>query len=434
MPIIKEMQRPHLPPSLWEATASECSCFKPLVQDLTAEVLVIGGGFAGLSAAVHLGESGHDVVVLEAAEPGWGASGRNGGQVIPGLKYDPDELERRFGSDLGRRVIRTVGGAPDEVFDLIKRYGIRCDSVRRGWVQPAHSKEALRTVERRAEQWRQRGVAVEILGPERVRELIGCASGYIGGWIDPRGGAVQPLSYARGLARAAAQQGASIFGHSRVRSLRRDGTKWIAQTSGGRVRAEKLILATNGYTDDLWPGLARSVIPVFSYQIATAPLPASVRRKIFPQGHVASDTYRLLNYYRLDAQGRLLMGGRGPFTDSPDFRDGARLRAAVRRLFPEAADIEFEYVWSGRVAITRDHMPHLHALGNNAYAGLGFNGRGVAMATAMGRLLAALAQGRPAENIDFPVTRIAPIRFHALSRPVVAGMIQYYRYLDRKEI
>lgn len=433
MPAIKELQRPTLPSSPWVATSSDYKCFHPLAEDASVDVLVIGGGFTGLSSALHLREIGHEVMVLEAAEPGWGASGRNGGQVIPGLKYDPDELEQRYGPDLGPRVVATAGNAADYVFRLIERYNIQCDAVQNGWIQPAHGHAALKIVERRAKQWHRRGVETEIVDAGRVRDLIGCQAGYVGGWIDPRGGAVQPLSYARGLARAAAENGASIYGHSRVRTLRHDGGRWVAETSGGQVTADKLIIATNGYSDGVWQDIPRSIVPVYSFQVATAPLPSAIRSQIFPEGHVASDSRRLLWYYRLDSQGRLLMGGRGPYTDLPTFRHGERLRPAIAALFPQIADIGLEYVWSGRVAMTWDHMPHLHVLGNNAFAGVGFNGRGVAMGTTMGRLLAEVAAGRAPEEIDFPITKLSPIPFHTFNRSAVLGMAGYYRYLDAKE-
>lgn len=433
MIVIKELQYPRLPYSSWVATSADYVVFKPLSENVSTEVLVVGGGFTGLSSALHLREKGHDVTVLEAAEPGWGASGRNGGQVIPGLKYDPDELERRYGPELGPRTVATAGNAADYVFRLIDRYRIQCDAAQNGWIQPAHNREALKVGERRAEEWRRRGVSAESIDAVRVQELIGCEQNYIGGWIDPRGGSVQPLSYARGLARAAKENGASIYGHSRVRTLRHDGDKWVAKTSAGQVTANTLIIATNGYSDGVWKDIPRSIVPVYSFQVATVPLPSSIRSQIFPEGHVASDMRRLLWYYRLDSQGRLIMGGRGPYTDSPTFRHGESLRPAIAALFPQVADIEFEYVWGGRVAITADHMPHLHVLGNNAFAGVGLNGRGVAMGTTLGRLLAELVEGRAPEDIGFPITKLAPIPFHTFNRLAVQFLAGYYKFMDYKE-
>lgn len=421
-----------LPPSLWAKTAEKGADFPALEGDATADVAVVGAGFTGLSSAVHVAETGASVVVLDAGEPGWGGSGRTGGQVIPGLKYDPDVLERMFGSSLGPRLVTAVGGGPDLVFRLIERFGIRCDAQRNGWIQPAHGRPALAVVEDRCRQWAERGADVRPLSREDVAELTGSPA-YVGGWLDKRGGAVQPLSYARGLARAAVSLGARVHGGSRVQTLRPDGDGWELRTPAGRVKAGRVVLATNAYTDDLWPGLRRSLVTVHSFQAATDPLPENVRATIFPQGHVASDTRRLLRYFRLDRDGRLIMGGRGPFTDSPTMADAQPLADAVREVFPQVPEVRFSYCWAGKVAMTRDHLPHLHELAPGLYAGVGFNGRGVAMGTLMGSFLAHLALGRPREEVPFPVSPLRPLPFHALNRSVVRALVRWYRLRDSLE-
>lgn len=393
---------------------------------------MVGGGFTGLSAALHLAERGKDVLLLEAAEPGWGASGRNGGQVIPGLKYDPDELEEMFGTDLGPRTVKTVGSTADLVFDLVGRYGIDCDAVHKGWIQPAHSEAALNTVSARATQWKRRGADVEILSREQVEALVGSRA-YHGGWIDRRGGSLQPLSYARGLAAAASDQGARIFANSPALKVEQEGGAWKVTTPNGTATVNRIIIGTNAYSDDLWPGLKRTVVPVFSFQVATRPLSDNLRRSILPQGHAASDTRRLLRYYCLDREGRFVLGARGPFRDAPGPEDAARHYAAVRELFPQLGDVEYAYHWAGRVAMTADHLPHLHELAPGVHAGLGFNGRGVAMGTMMGRLLAQRASGVAAEEIDFPVLPLKPIPFHGFNRLAVRLAIQYYRLRDAME-
>lgn len=417
-----------LPPSLWAATATAAQDFPRLQGVHQADVVIVGGGFTGLSAALHLAEAGIKALVLEAHEPGWGASGRNGGQVIPGLKYDPDELERHFGG----QVVKTAGGGPDLVFSLIEKHAIDCHPVRKGWIQPAHDKKALGTVLSRAGQWAKRGVDMEILEKDRLDQLMGTGF-YAGGWIDKRGGGIQPLSYARGLAAAAAKAGAGIHGDSPVKALSRGPAGWIVETGHATVTAQKVILATNGYTDHLWPGLAKTVVPVYSFQIATRPLGDNVRRSILPEGQVASDTRRLLWYYRLDHQGRLLMGGRGPFKETPGFDDAGSLKSAISRLYPQVADDPLEFVWAGKVAMTQDHLPHLHVLADGLYAGLGFNGRGVAMGTVMGRMLALLAGGADPRDVPFPITAMKPMAFHRLHRPAVMAIAEYYKIRDALE-
>ena len=422
-----------LPPSLWAATATPGLMFPQLAGTARAKVAIVGGGYTGLSAALHLAERGTDVVLVEASEPGWGASGRNGGQVIPGLKYDPDTLEEMFGPDLGPRMVRTVGGTADLVFDLIRRHGIACDAVQTGWIQPSHSAAGLAAAETRARQWQRRGADVEVLGRENVAALVG-SSAYRGGWIDRRGGSVQPLSYARGLAAAAARAGARIHARTNARALQRDGAEWRLETDAGEIRAEQVILGTNGYTGNLWPKLKESVVPVFSLQVATEPLSDNLRGSILPEGQAASDTLRLLRYYRMDAQGRFIMGARGPFKDAdPDPSNASGHYAAARTLFPQLEGVKFAFCWAGRVAMTPDHLPHLHELAPGLHAGLGYNGRGVGMATMMGRLLAERVGGAPAEAVDFPVAPLRPLPMHGWSRFAVRLLTQYYRMRDALE-
>ncbi len=421
-----------MPRSLWAATAKPAPATAALRGEAKADVAIVGGGYTGLSAALHLAESGARVVLLEAAEPGWGASGRNGGQVIPGLKYDPDELIAMYGPELGPRLVRAVGGGADLVFALIRKHGIACDAAQTGWIQPAHCAKALDMVKRRAESWARHGAQVQLLSRAEVTRLVG-AAGYVGGWLDGRGGGVQPLSYARGLAQAAARRGARLHGGSPALRLARGDGRWRVESRAGAVLADSVIIGTNGYTDDLWPGLKRTVMPLYSFQIATRPLGDNLRRSILPEGHIASDTRRLLRYFRLDARGRFIMGGRGPFKELPGPDDAGRLRAATAKLFPQLGDQPWEFHWSGRVAFTADHLPHLHELAPGLHAGLGFNGRGVAMATLMGKFLAARALGKGQAEIDFPITAMQPVAFHALYRPVARGVAAYYRLRDALE-
>jgi glycine/D-amino acid oxidase-like deaminating enzyme len=417
------------PASAWTVGAEPLPEPRPLEGDRRADVAVIGTGYTGLSAALHLAERGAEVVALDAAEPGWGASGRNGGQVIPGLKHDPDELERHFGVETGRRMWQTAGGAADFVFDLIARHKIACHAQACGWIAAAPHAAALESVRSRTEQWQRRGAAVELLDATRMAEVTGTTA-YVGGMLDRRAGAVQPLAFVRGLARAAQQAGAAIHARSAVRRLESTLRGWRVETEGGGVTATTVILATNAYSDDLWPGLRRTVLPVQSYQVATRPLPPEVRRRVLPGGQVVSDLRRILSYFRLDPDGRLLMGGRGPLDDRGDPALFARLEEVARRLFPQIGDAPWEHRWSGRVALTADHLPHLHEPRPGVLAGLGYNGRGIAMATVMGRLLAERALGASHEELGWPVTPIAPIPLHGWRLPAMAAVVRWKRFRD----
>jgi glycine/D-amino acid oxidase-like deaminating enzyme len=196
------------------------------------------------------------------------------------------------------------------------------------------------------------------------------------------------------------------------------------------VTANRVIVATNAYTDDLWPGLRRTVLPVQSYQVATRPLPDDVRRRVLPGGQVVSDLRRILFYFRLDPEGRLIMGGRGPLNDTGDPALFARLERAVTTLFPHLGSPAWEHRWSGRVALTADHLPHLHEPQPGLLIGLGYNGRGVAMATVMGKLLAERTLGASPGDIGWPVVPIAPVPLHAFRVPVMALVVRWKRFRD----
>ncbi|MDB6157050.1 MAG: dependent oxidoreductase [Gammaproteobacteria bacterium] len=415
--------------SLWSATAAPGPSLEQLAGDVRAQVTIIGAGYTGLSAALYLAGAGSDVVVLEAVDVGDRASGLNGGQVIPGVKHDPDTLEETFGPTTGGRLVDTVASGPDLVFELIRKYDIACAATRTGWIQPATSGSALEAIAGRVEQWRRRGADVELLsGPETAR-LTG-SQRYSGGWIDRRGGTVQPLSYVRGLARAAANLGARIFSRSPATGLERTGSEWRIRTPRGSVTSSTVILATDAYTDRLVDPLRRTLIPVPSFQVATEPIPEKLRQTILPGGQSASDTWHLLRYFRLDATGRLIMGSRGTFADVPLTVAARHHYRAVREIYPQLAGIQYEYHWGGLVGMTRDHLPHLHEVAPGLLTGLGYNGRGVAMATVMGRILAHWARGAPAAELGFPVTSLAPIPLHRFNQIGARLAIQGLRALD----
>lgn len=425
------MIQPHCS-SLWVSTAAPDVETSALQGTASADVVVVGAGFTGCAAALALALRGSRVCVLEANAIGWGASGRTGGQVIPGLKYDPDEIDAMFGADLGSRMVAAVGSVGDEVFDLIKRHAIACDAQRKGWLQPAFSTRSLDVAMRRCENWQRRGANVATLDRSQMARLLG-SEHYLGGWEDRRAGHVQPLSYVRGLAAAAQRSGAVIHSGSPAVSLTRQGAKWRVSTPAGAVDADQVLLATNGYTDRLWPGLARTVVPVMSYQAATIALPKALGKSILPKGHAASDTRRLLWYFRRDAHGRLIMGGRAPYRENLGPADAGYVRNAVNRLYPQLASTPFEFHWAGRVAMTQDHIPHLHRLDSGLWAALGYNGRGVGMATLLGRFLAELASGTAPKDIPFPVTSMQPIFGYPFTRLAARVLTGYYRVRDQLE-
>jgi len=420
-----------LPSSLYAETAQGAPLTPRLEGDRRASVAVVGGGFTGLSAALHLAALGVDVVVLEAAEPGWGASGRNGGQVNPGLKHDPDQVEADFGADLGGRMVTLSGNAPNVVFDLIRRHQISCGALQSGTLRSAITRNGGRAVRASAAQWMRRGLdSVSVL----ERDEIGAVTGtdrYVAAMLDRRGGQLNPLSYARGLAEAAMRQGAVVHGGTRVLKARKTGSGWRLETAFGAVTAERLILATNGYSDDLWPGLRRSIVPLFSAIAATEALPEAVVQAIMPSRSSLYEIGSVTVYYRIGVDNRLVIGGRSVQRDVTDVLSLRHLVDYAVRLWPMLRGYCWTHGWSGRLAYTPDHYPHIHEPDESVLICLGYNGRGVAMSSAMGPELARRVMGGP---IDMPVTTLREMPFHRLWRSGVAARIVYGRFRDMLDL
>ncbi len=330
-----ETKKNRLPRSLYAETARGAVVALPLRGDKRVGVVVVGGGFTGLSTALHLAQRGADVTVLEAREPGWGASGRNGGQVNPGLKREPEEIERHFGRDLGRRMVSLSGGAPDRVFALYfesfrsdvrqtkaAQFAQPSRTVRLGFF--AAPQQVGRTAERRSNCWK-----VKRSRARPARTVIFAARS-----ID---GAVRsiPLAMLVGWPRRDSA-GAAIHGGSTATAVERRGASLAVVTPGGTVTADWLVLATNGYTDELWPGLRQTVIPVYSGIVATEPLPQDIASRILPMGTVLYEHEDITVYYRLDVSNRLLMGGRSRLRtlESPsDFLRFDRVHEAALALY-----------------------------------------------------------------------------------------------------
>jgi glycine/D-amino acid oxidase-like deaminating enzyme len=425
------------PSSLWAAVTPAIARFPTLHGEETADVAVIGAGFTGLSTALHLRRMEVDVAVVEAAEPGWGASGRNNGQVIPTLtRPEPDDIIARHGA-AGERLVALIRDCAQLLFDVVREEGIEAEAEQTGWVQPVHSPGRMKIAERRVAQWSRHGAPVRLLSREDVRRITG-SDAWFGGWTNPTGGHVNPLALARGLAMAATMRGARIFSRSPVIDIAYDAGAWIARTEQGRLRARALVLATNAYTGEfsstLAPAIAREVVPVHSWQMATAPLSDNVRRSVIPDRQAVSDTHRELYFARYDRRNRLVTGGAVLLPWSKRERIQPYIAARLERLFPQLPPIRFDYVWNGYVGITRDFFPRIHRLGPDGFAWAGCNGRAVGLAVALGRELARAVTGTRLDDLALPLSEPTPLPLHGVLRRLAPLMLIPYRHLDRKEL
>jgi glycine/D-amino acid oxidase-like deaminating enzyme len=362
----------------------------PPIPASNVDVAIVGAGYTGLSAARHLARAGASVIVLERERAGWGASSRNGGQVLTGLKVDAATLVRRYGEARARALYDAETRAIARLASLISSESIDCEYARAGHLQaawkPAHfaafrDEQALlaRVFNHRVDLVDRAGQRAEI-GSDRYHGLL----------VDESSASLNPARYVRGLADAARRAGVTIVEGAGVDRIVRAGRRWSVASRQTSIDAGDVLLATNGYTNGAAPALRRRLIPVGSYIIATEPLTAAIAGSLLPRGRVAFDSKNFLYYFRVTADRRLLFGGRAEFS-TPDARTTTRAAAILRDgmtgVFPQLSGAAVEYAWSGNVAFTRDEMPRAGRLDGQYYAG-GYCGHGIAMATYLGEQIA----------------------------------------------
>tara|TARA_E500000331_G_scaffold107446_1_gene104273 strand:+ start:2228 stop:3523 length:1296 start_codon:yes stop_codon:yes gene_type:complete len=425
--------------SLWRAFTPPTAKFETLEGSVETDVTIIGAGFTGLSTALHLAKAGKSVTVLEAEDVGFGASGRNNGQVIPVLtRADPDYLTAKFGA-AGERFVNLIGGSAAYLFDLVREHDLECEAEQSGWIQPAHSPGRFKAIsEKRYRQWEKHGADVELLDKVNLESRIG-TNFFFGGFGNKTGGHVNPLALTRELARAAAENGAVIYERSPAMNYTEEEDGWRVTSPAGNIQSRALVVATNAYTGEaapaLAPRLARSVMPVTSWQLATAPLSDNVRSTVVPNRQAISDTHGDLHFFRYDARNRLITGGALAMPFNGHSRIRARIAKRLQRIFPQFIEPEIEYSWTGYVGATRDHTPHFHKLGPNGWTWIGCNGRGVALSVALGVELAKAVQGVSENDLAFPLTEIEPLPLHGLLRAAARPFtLSLYRYRDWREM
>ena len=430
MDLLTANDRPGAWPDSWyAATAEPFAAQPPLTGAARADVCIVGGGYTGLSAALHLAQAGLDVVLLEAHRLGFGASGRNGGQVGSGQRLEQDALERMVGRDTARALWALSEEAKALVRDLAARSpgaDWRPGIAHACWTA-AEADHARAYAEKLARDYGYD--QIEPLDRDAMADLI--PSGvFAGGDLDHGAGHVHPLNYALGIARLAAEAGARLHENSRVTAIR-PGPKVRVETATGHVEADHLILACNGYLGGLEPRVAARVMPINNFIIASEPL-GDRAAKVLRRPVAVADTKFVVNYWRLSADNRLLFGG----GESYGYRFPRDIAAVVHKpmleIYPDLADLRFTHAWGGTLAITRNRMPAFLRLGPNILSASGYSGHGVAMATLAGRLLAEAVRGQ-AERFD-AMARVPTPRFPggALLRwPILVSAMTWFALRDR---
>jgi gamma-glutamylputrescine oxidase len=422
-----------LPGASWyEASAQPAPPHPVLAGDHSADVAILGAGYTGLSAALALAERGYRVAVVEAAQIGSGASGRNGGQVITGFNPPFTALAARHGIDAARALFELAEAGKTLLRERVARHAIACD-LTWGFACAALKPRQLRELADEAALLQRFGYGA--LAPWSAAQLraVVRSERYIGGWYDSGSGHLHPLNYARGLARAAVAAGARLYERSPVIRLEQ-GRRPALVTANGRITADVVLLCGNAYLIHGLPGLApdltRRIMPVASAMIATAPLgPAGLAAPLTRDIAVA-DANHILDYFRGTPDGRLLFGGLARYSGrAPPDLAGA-LRPRLARVFPELAAVPIEHQWSGLVAITRDRLPYLGRLAPNILFALGYSGHGVILAGLAGTLLAEAVSGTLERFDRLARLRHRPFPGGAFKTPILVAAMLYYRLRD----
>jgi glycine/D-amino acid oxidase-like deaminating enzyme len=411
----------------------------PFERDLpeSTDVAIVGGGFCGLSAALALAKRGVNAVVLEAETLGWGASSRNGGMVLTGMKLPVPALIKRYGRDAVRKMYAASLETIDCVEQIVRQENIDCNFSRCGHLEVACKQSHFDGYEESAALiLREFHHELRVVPKNKLREEIG-SDIYFGGMIDETSAGLNPARYVAGLAQAAQRAGSCLHEHTRVEKVETEfqngARKFVVRTSKGTLTAREVILASGAYTTKATPALQRKIIPIGSYIIATEMLPSDLARELSPRNRMIYDSKHFLYYYRLTPDNRMLFGGRAAFfpeTENTVRQSAKLLRRGMISVYPQLRDTRVEYVWGGTLDFTLDVMPHTGTIDDMHFAA-GFAGHGVAAATWFGAKLAGLICGEsdanPFASIPFPAAPIGLRSGNTWALPL-AGL--WYRILD----
>ena len=390
------------PVSIWNTTAVETEPSQNSAVEGQVDVAIVGGGFTGLSTALHCVEKGLSCHVLEASQIGFGGSGRNVGLVNAAAWLPPQDVRKILGEDDGDRFISHFSRAPDYVFSLIEKYQIQCNATQTGTFHAADGPVGLADLVSRKAEWDRLGEPVDLLSRDEAESYIG-SSAFYGALLDRRAGTINPMGYCRGLARVAIAAGALISIGARAKKLQQETGLWRVTTNKGTLMARHVVLGTNAYTDDLWPGLKYSFTKINYFQLATRPLGDRIKH-ILPQQQGLWDTGKIMFSLRRDDSERLIIGSMGNMMGNQS--GGVSHRWAQKKLahlFPKLGWVDFDEAWQGQIAMTPDHLPHIHKLADNLYSPIGYNGRGITTGTVFGQALADLLTGDSEKKLPVPL-------------------------------
>lgn len=396
------------PMSLWDDTSTETVRTRNDGVKDTVDVVIVGAGFTGLSAAIHCTENGMSCHVIEAEHVGYGGSGRNTGLVNAAAWLPPQDVIKQLGAKAGKKFVDIFSDAPSFVFGLIKKYNIECEVTNTGTIHAAHGKLGFVDLQYRKSEWDRLGAPVDLLSADETAELTGTRRFY-GALVDKRAGTINPMGYCRGLARAALQNGAKLTTNCRVHNVIKENDGWRIITSNGDLKAKYVILGTNAYTDKLWPGLSQTFTRINYFNCATVPLGERIKY-ILPQRQGLWDTGKIMFSLRRDKYDRLIIGSMGRIHGNR--KSGITKRwasAQLKRLFPDLGPVEFENIWYGEIAMTPTHLPGVHQLDRNLYTSIGYNGRGITTGTIFGKALADMISSSSPDGLPLPITQMAKV-------------------------
>ncbi|MBM3519237.1 MAG: FAD-binding oxidoreductase [Alphaproteobacteria bacterium] len=416
-------------PSYYTATATAAPKHNRLAGEVTADICIVGAGYTGLSAAIELAGAGYRTVVLEAENVGYGASGRNGGQICTGFSSGQAKIEAQLGKADARRAFAMAEESKTLLVDRIKRHGIDCD-LQWGYLhtitKPSHSDE-LKAWKDELDELGVTGTS--LYSKAELEERLGTRI-YHGAMREQGAGHFHPLNYCLGLARAATAAGATIYEYSQVLSVD-TGPTAVARTAAGSVRAKFLILAGNAYLGRTVPKLYGRVMPVGSYIIATEPLGKARAKSLIRDGEAVANTNFIVDYFRLTSDTRMLFGGRASYSTLEPPNLGAYMRPRMTAVFPQLADIKIDYAWGGYIAITSNRIPDCGRLSPTTYYAHGYSGQGVALAGLYGKLMAEAIRGQ-AERFDM-LSRVRHLPFPGgplMRTPLLVAAMTYFRIRD----